>query len=59
MRFGDRDSVWAQYHVIKLPFMPRQLVTYAYTAKIGLCRGWGLVDLFTYWANPMFKCEGF
>ena len=27
--------------------------------KMDCARGWGLVDLFTYWANPMFKCEGF
>ena len=27
--------------------------------KLNYARGWGLVDLFTYWANPMFKCEGF
>ena len=27
--------------------------------KLNCARGWGLVDLFIYWANPMFKCEGF
>ena len=27
--------------------------------KLDCAIGWGLVDLFIYWANPMFKCEGF
>ena len=27
--------------------------------QLNCARGWGLVNLFTYWANHMFKCEGF
>ena len=42
MKFGDRDSVWAQCHMIKLPSVPGLLVTYAYIAKIGLCQRLGV-----------------
>ena len=42
---------FALFQACNTPYKTRQ--------KLNCARGWGLVDLFTYWANPMFKCEGF
>ena len=42
---------FALFRARNTPYKTRQ--------KLNCARGWGLVDLFTYWANPMFKCEGF
>ena len=42
MKFWDRDSVWAQCHMIKLPSVPGLLVTYTYMAEIGLCQRLGV-----------------